>query len=61
MLRLLLVKGEEDLELYTQENNKGIAHGTAILKYLILPWAHSQHGVCADPYFASVSSAEEMI
>ena len=31
------------------------------MKYLTLPWANSQRGVCADSYFASVSSAEEMM
>ena len=61
MLRLLVVKNEEDSNLHTIENNIGMAHGTAILKYLTLPWANSQRGVCADSYFASVSSAEEML
>ena len=32
MLRLLLVKSEEDSHLHTQENNKGLQHGNAILK-----------------------------
>ena len=61
MLRLLLVKSEEHSELHTQENEEGIAHGTQILKYLTLPWANSNRGVCADSYFASVSSAEELM
>ena len=61
MLQLLLVKNEEDSNLHTIKNNIGMAHGTAILKYLTLPWANSQRGVCADSYFASVSSAEEML
>lgn len=61
MLRLLVVKGAEDSELHMQDNNEGLAHGTAILKYLVLPWANSQRGVCADSYFASVTSAEEMM
>ena len=58
MLWLLLVKSEEDSDLYTQENNEGFQHGTDILKYLVLPWANSEQGVCADSYFASVSSEE---
>ena len=41
MLRLLVVKGEEDSDLHTQENNEGLAHGISILKYLALPWANS--------------------
>ena len=61
MLQLLLVKSEEDSHLHKQENNEGFQHGTDILKYLVLPWANSERGVCADSYFASVSSAEEMM
>ena len=61
MLRLLLVKSEEDYPLHTQEKNEGLQHGTAILKYLVVPWANSEQGVCADYYFSSVSSAEEMM
>ena len=38
-----------------------MAHGTAILKYLILPWANYERGVCADSYFASVSGDEDMV
>ena len=37
MLRLLLVNIEEDYDLHTQDNNEGLQHGTAILKYLVLP------------------------
>ena len=61
MLRLLLVKSEEYSHLHTQENNEGLQLGTDILKYLVLPWANSEQGVFADSYFASVSSAEEMM
>ena len=50
------ISGEEESELHTVENNEGLTHGIAILKYLISPWAHCQRGVCADSYFASVSS-----
>ena len=61
MLWLLLVKSEEDSHLKTQENNDSLLHGTAIFKYLVVPWANSERGVCADSYFASISSAEEMM
>ena len=40
MLRLLLVNSEEDSHLHTQENNEGLQHGTAILKYIVVPWAN---------------------
>ena len=42
MLRLLLVKSGEDSHLHTQENKKVLQHGTAILQYLVLPWANSE-------------------
>ena len=61
MLRLLLVKSGKYSHLHTQENNEILQHGNDILKYLVLPWANSERGVCADSYFASVSSAEEMM
>ena len=61
MLRLLFVKDEKYSDIHTQENNKGLDHRTAILKYLTLPWANSERGVCADSYFSSVSSAEDMM
>ena len=61
MLRLLLVKSEEDSDLSTLEREDGIPHGTHILKYLTLPWANSRRGACADSYFASVTSAEELM
>ena len=61
MLRLLLVKSEEDSELHIQKNAESIAHGTQILKYLTLHLANSNRRVCADSYFVSVSSAEELM
>ena len=61
MIRLLLVKSEEDSHLKTQENNDGLLRGTDILKYLVVPWANSERVVCAHSCFASVSSAEEMM
>ena len=42
MLRLLLVKSEEYSDLHTQDNNECLKHGTAILKYLVLPWDNSE-------------------
>jgi hypothetical protein len=35
----------------------GLLHGTVILKQLVEPWAFSDHTICADSYFASVSAA----
>ena len=61
MLPLLLMKDEQDSDIHTQENNKVLSHGTTILKYLTLTWANSERVFCANYYFASISSAEEMI
>ena len=61
MLRLLLVKIEENYDLHTQEDNEGFQHGTSIIKYLVLPWSNSERGVCADSCFSLVSSAEDMM
>ena len=32
-----------------------------MIKYLTLTWDNSEQGVCADYYFAPVSSAEDMM
>ena len=61
MLRLLLVKYEQDSDINAQENNEGLSNGTYILKYLTLPWYNSERDVCAYSYFDYVSSAEEMM
>ena len=60
MLRLLIFKSAEDSDIHTLENDEGIAHGTSILKCLCLPWDNTRCRVCADSYFDSVSSAEEL-
>ena len=61
MLRLLLVKSAEDSETHTMEGDDGLNHGTRILKYLVSPWNRSGRVVCADSYFSSVSTCEEMM
>ena len=61
ILRLLIVKSEEYLDLRTIENDEFISHGTSNLKYLCLSWANTRLGVCAESYLASVSSAEELM
>ena len=61
MPHLLIVKSAEDSDLHILDNDEGIEHGTSILKYIFLYLANTRLGVCADSYFASVSSAEEII
>ena len=61
--RLKLVKTAEEDELNHEEDDDTtllMNHGTAVLRELVEPWAHSQRVVCADSYFASVNTAEEM-
>jgi hypothetical protein len=44
--------------LHLEEN--GLAHGTRVIKVLVLPWVRSGRLVVADSYFASVATAEEL-
>jgi hypothetical protein len=61
MLRLRLVKtpNAEDPNA-VDEDNEGMLHGTAIMKYLVEPWAHTGQFVGADSYFASVGATRAM-
>ena len=62
MIRLKLVKTATEAEaLGSTEDESGILHGTKVLKELIEPWVFSNRMVCADSYFASVGSAEELL
>jgi Transposase IS4 len=60
MMRLKLVKTQESEDASHAQNSDGLAHGTAVLTELVGPWAMSSRVVCADSYFASVASAEEL-
>ena len=42
-------------------NGDDIIHGCKVLKELIEPWHHTHRVVCADSYFASVSTAKELM
>ena len=61
MLRLKLVKHAESEEQHTLVGSDNLLHGTSILKYLVMPWAQTGRGVCADLYFASVTTAEVLM
>jgi hypothetical protein len=63
MIRLKLVKSAEEIaaaEAEGEQGPEGIAHGTKICKELVEPWRRSDRVVCADSYFASVSTAMEL-
>ena len=63
MLRLKLVKNTEAEEDGSHENesNQGLIHGCIVLKELVEPWYYTARTVCADSYFASVSTATELL
>ena len=64
MLRLKLVKNIQNEVTNQQsseaENNEGLIHGCIVLKELVEPWYNTGRVVCADSYFASVSTCVEM-
>jgi hypothetical protein len=60
MMRLKLVKTAEEEGTHAQPGDDGLLHGTAVLKYLVLPWARTDRIVCADSYFASVGTLKEL-
>ena len=57
MLRLKIVKHIENEDLHRIESSNMLPHGTNVIKFLVLPWAQSGRGVCADSYFALVVTA----
>jgi Transposase IS4 len=65
MLRLKLVTTVEDendcLQMHEEDDARLLLHGTGVLKHLIIPWVRSGRIVCADSYFASVGTAEELL
>jgi Transposase IS4 len=62
MICLKLVKTATEQQATSPYNDEddGLTHGTRVLKELISPWFHSDRVVCADSYFASVKTAEEL-
>lgn len=60
MLRLRLVRTAEEDHAHLNETDSGLLHGTQVLKDLVSPWAQTSRIVCADSYFASVTSALEL-
>ena len=60
MLRLKLVKTPEAEDAAEQYDGQDLNHGCKVLKQLIHPWIRTNRVVCADSYFASVSTAMEM-
>ena len=61
MLRLQIVKHIETEDQHIVDGPDALPHGTSVLKYLVLPWAQTNRGVCADSYFASVTTAQTLM
>ena len=61
MLRLKLVKHSKDEAGEEEEGNSGLIHGCVVLKELVEPWWNTKRIVCGDSYFASVSTAKELL
>ena len=57
-------KNQEEVKAHIgQESGNGddLIHGCKVLKELIEPWYHTHRVVCADSYFACVSTAKELM
>lgn len=60
MLQLKVVKNKENDYMDNSNDREKLLHGCKILKKLVEPWWHSNRIVCADSYFASVGTTEEL-
>ena len=61
MLRLSVVTSTEHRQETAAGDNDGQPHGTAVIKNLVAPWAGTTLVVCADSYFASVATAQQLL
>jgi hypothetical protein len=60
MLQLKLVKSAQETAAAVPDDDDNSYHSTRVLKDLVQPWTHSDRVVCADSYFASVTTALEL-
>jgi hypothetical protein len=61
MMPMKVVKMMEEQHTHAQPaGDNGLLHGTAVLKYLVLPWARTDRNVCADLYFAFIGTLKEL-
>ena len=59
MIPLRIVKSVNNEE-EQQDDRENLPHGTKLLKEIVMPWDNTDRIVCADSYFASVPTAEEL-
>ena len=58
MMRLKLVRNEENEDSHLKIGEDGLHHGTRVMKYLVSPWSGTNRIMCVDSYFSSVIGAE---
>lgn len=61
MLNLSVVVTAEHQQAGATDDDEGLPHETAVLKQLVAPWAGTKRVVCADSYFPSVATAEQLL
>lgn len=61
MLKLSVVTTAEYEKSAAGGNDADLPHGTTVLKRLVAPWAGTQRIICADSYFASVATAQQLL
>eukprot|EP00170_Pyropia_yezoensis_P000630 contig_2981_g631 len=61
MLKLSVVTTAEYEKSAAGDNDADLPHGTTVLKRLVAPWAGTQRIICADSYFASVATAQQLL
>lgn len=61
MLSLSVVTTAEHQRATNDGEHDGLAQGTVILMRLVAAWAGSRRVVCADSYFASVTTAVQLL
>lgn len=57
MLRLKLVRNQEDESQRTSEEERELPHGTVVLRRTFSPWAGTYRTVCTNSYSVSVEAA----
>jgi hypothetical protein len=61
MLQLKIVKGAIYNGVNDENYQHDMNHGTRVLMELVEPWFDSRRIVCADSYYSSVSTAQELL
>jgi hypothetical protein len=64
MIQLKLVKNVQEEEGHHDnaiDENAGLIHGCIVVKELVKPWFYTRRVICGDSYFASKSTALELL